>query len=138
MNQRILVKLDELEQVLTELRNTLPSNYSDYHESRIIQRAVERLIQIAVESVVDICAILVKDLRLGVPRSEEDYFTKLETIVFEPALVKKLHAMRRFRNRVVHRYGDLDDQQVYQIVEQSFHDFDEFADTLRMFLKKSV
>ena len=86
----------------------------------------------------DLCAILVKDLRLGVPKSEDDYFSKLESVVFEPVLVKRLYEMKRFRNRVVHRYGDLNDQQVYQIVEHSFHDFSEFTNALRTFLKKSV
>jgi uncharacterized protein YutE (UPF0331/DUF86 family) len=138
MNQRVLVKLDELEQILAELKTTLPSKYSEYHESRVIQRAVERLIQIAVECVVDLCAILVKDLRLGVPKSEDDYFAKLESVVFEPVLVKRLYEMKRFGNRVVHRYGNLDDQQVYRIVKQSFHDFDDFTNELRVFLKKSV
>ncbi len=136
MSQRILVKLDELEQILTELRSTLPSEYSDYHQSKLIQRAVERLVQISVECVIDICAILVKILRLGVPKSEEDYFTKLENVVFKPEIVKKLHDMKRFRNRVVHRYGELDDRQVYDIVEKSFEDFNEFTDMLRDFLKK--
>jgi uncharacterized protein YutE (UPF0331/DUF86 family) len=69
MNQRILIKLDELEQLLAELRDTLPDDYSDYWESRIVRRAVERLIQVSVECVIDICALLVKDVRIGVPKS---------------------------------------------------------------------
>jgi uncharacterized protein YutE (UPF0331/DUF86 family) len=138
MNQRILVKLDELEQLFAELKDTLPDDYSEYRESRIVRRAVERLIQVSVECIVDICAILVKDLRLGVPKSEEDYFTKLEGVVFEPELVERLYTMRRFRNRIVHRYGDLDDKQVYKIAKGSFRDFKDYTDALRAFLRKQT
>jgi uncharacterized protein YutE (UPF0331/DUF86 family) len=135
VDQRILIKLDEHEQALKELRSVLPQSFKEYKKSIVIKRAVERLIQINIECLIDICAILVKDLRLGVPKSEEDLLMKLESVVFSTALVERLREMKSFRNRVVHRYGDLDNKQVFDIVKDSFSDFEWFGRELREFLK---
>lgn len=137
MDQRILIKLDELEQILSELRELFPATDTEYVNSKITQRAVERLIQISVECVIDVCAMLVKELRLGVPSSEADYFEKLEGIAFDHEMIEHLQMMRRFRNRIVHRYGDLNQAQVYEIVLQSFSDFERFQHHVQEYLKKS-
>jgi len=137
MDQRILTKLDELEQIISELGEFFPATDTEYVNSKITQRAVERLVQISVECVIDVCAMLVKNLRLGVPSSEADYFEKLEGIVFDHEMTEHLQMMRRFRNRVVHRYGDLNQAQVYEIVLKSFGDFERFQHHVRKYLKKS-
>ncbi len=79
--------------------------------------------------------MLVKDLKLGIPGSEEAYFKKLEDIVFHQQMIDKLISMRRFRNRIVHRYGDLNQSQVFEIVQLSFSDFEQFMHGIREFLK---
>ncbi|MHA1637036.1 MAG: type VII toxin-antitoxin system HepT family RNase toxin [Candidatus Thorarchaeota archaeon] len=135
MDQRIIIKLDEQEQILSELKDILPQNQQAYLNAPIVRRAVERLIQISIELVIDICAKLIKELRLGVPKSEDDMFSKLEKTVFSPALINILRKMKSFRNKVVHRYGELNDELVYQIVQNIFSDFALFAKELRTFLK---
>lgn len=134
MKQRILIKIDELEQVTSELVDTLPKSYQEYSNSPVVRRAVERLIQICIECIMDICSILNKKMRLGVPKTSNDIFEHLENTVFSESMVEKLRGMKSFRNRIVHRYGEIDDKMVYDIVQQSIGHFREFGLELRKFL----
>jgi len=74
---RVLAKLDEIDGYLGELADVVPDTLKEYEASVAFRRASERLIQIAIGAVIDVCAILVKDLKLGVPRDEEDFIEKL-------------------------------------------------------------
>ncbi len=135
MKERILVKLDQLEQMMTELTTVLPSSSRQYAESLVHRRAVERIIQMCVECVLDICAMIVKEKRLGVPNSDDDLFSKLEDRILEPILIEKLRNMRRFRNRIVHRYGNLDENVVYGAAHQLLKDLKTFASSVREFVR---
>jgi len=75
--ERILSKLDELDSYLTEIEEIMPRNYEEYANSIEKKRACERLLHISIECVIDICTLIVKGLRLGLPSSEEDLFEKL-------------------------------------------------------------
>ena len=60
--ERILAKIDELNQYIAELEAIMPQNFEEYVESIEERRACERLLQIAIECILDICALLVKEL----------------------------------------------------------------------------
>ncbi len=61
----------------------------------------------------DICALLVKELKLGLPSAEEDFLEKLSGRVLESATVDKLKNMKRFRNVLVHGYTKIEDEKVF-------------------------
>ncbi len=65
--ERILAKLDEIEQYLGELEGIMPESFEEYQVSIVTRRAVERLLQMIIESVMDANALLVKELKLGLP-----------------------------------------------------------------------
>lgn len=125
--ERVLAKLDELDQYLRELRQVAPARFEDYEASIEKRRACERLLQIAVEAVLDVCALLVRGLRLGVPAEEDDLFSKLQQAgVLSESMVQTLRRMRRFRNLLVHEYGRIDDRLVFEIVQTRLGDFEAF------------
>jgi len=133
---RVLAKLDELHQYLAELKETLPRTLEEYMENRVVRRAVERLIHISIECLLDICALLVKELRLGLPQDEEDYISKLEGVVFPSSFTASLKRMKSFRNIVVHRYGRIDDEKVFLNITENLGDFRTFMDYVRRALSK--
>lgn len=133
---RILGKLDEIDRYLGELDGLIPETLDDYRESVAIKRASERLLHIAIEATIDTCAILVKELKLGVPKEEEDFFEKLSGNVLTEETVGRLKEMKRFRNVLVHRYVDVDDAKVYEILETRLGDFEGFKKEVVAFLKK--
>ena len=123
---RILSKLDEMGRHLDKIKEIAPDSIEEYEEDEVTRRAIERLLHISIEAVIDVSYILVKELRLGLPTSEESYFDKLSGKVLTPQMVEKLKDMRRFRNVMVHRYGKVDDVRVYYVVWNRLSDLYEF------------
>lgn len=136
--KRILSKIDELDSYLKELEEIMPKNYEEYVNSIEKKRACERLLHISVESLIDTCTLLVKGLRLGLPSSEEDLFDKLgKEKIITKEMLKKLKTMRGFRNILVHIYGEVDDEIVFQTLGR-MEDFRQFKNEVTSFLMKTT
>ena len=125
---RILSKLDEMGRHLDKIKEIAPDDIEEYEEEEVTRRAIERLLHISIEAVIDVSYLLVKELRLGLPTSEESYFDKLSGKVLTPQMVEKLKEMRRFRNVMVHRYDKVDDIRVYYVVCDRLGDLYEFKE----------
>ncbi|MBI5252984.1 MAG: DUF86 domain-containing protein [Euryarchaeota archaeon] len=136
--ERILAKLDEMEQYLGELQSIVPDSFEEYAASMGTRRAAERLLQITIEAVMDTCALLVKELKLGLPSAEEEFVEKLKGRVLEPATVENLKRMKSFRNLLVHGYAKIEDQKVFEILEDGLEDFKDFKTQVLKFLKSCM
>lgn len=136
-SKRILTKIDEMEQYLRELREIIPESFEVYKASIEKRRAIERLLQITIEAVMDTCALLVKEMKLGLPSAEEDFLEKLkDEEVLSPSLVKKLKSMRGFRNILVHGYSKIREEKVWNILMENIKDFEEFKKEVILHIKK--
>lgn len=133
---RILVKLDEIDGYLRELDAAVPETLEEYERNVVKRRASERLLHLAIEGTIDVCAVLVKELDLGVPGEEENLFEKLSGQVLSEDMVDTLREMKRFRNVLVHRYGTIDDAKVYHLLTNRLHDFRTFKEEVLNFLKE--
>ena len=85
----------------------------------------------------DTCALLVKEMKLGLPSAEEDFLEKLKGVeVLSPSLVKKLKSMRGFRNILVHGYSKIREEKVWNILMENIKDFEEFKKEVILHIKK--
>ncbi len=133
---RILAKIDEVGSYLKEIKSCLPSDFQDYMDSNEGRRACERLLQISIECVIDICSLLVKGLKLGAPSDEDDIVNKLEKEkIISKNMSKTLKTMKGFRNILVHRYAEVDDELVFQFLKNSLGDFSKFKKVVLETLK---
>lgn len=133
---RILSKLDELDVYLKELESITPKSYEEYTSSIEKRRACERLLHILIECTIDICTLMVKGLRLGLPTEEEDIFEKLRRKeIISKQMERKLKAMRGFRNILVHRYGGIDDKLVFENLKK-INDFKDFRKEISQLLRE--
>ncbi|MGQ9647618.1 MAG: type VII toxin-antitoxin system HepT family RNase toxin [Thermodesulfobacteriota bacterium] len=124
--ERVLAKIDELGGYRRELDQVKPASREEYKKIEK-KRACERLLQLLIECMIDICALLVTGLRLGLPGEEDDLFERLEQAgVISPLMKETLRKMRAFRNILVREYGRIDDQLVYEILQDNLNDFDTF------------
>ena len=124
--ERILARIDRLDSYLGELRQIAPADLEAY---RIIEkkRSCERLLQISIECLVDICGLIVAGLHLGLPEDENDLFEKLERAsIISPQLKGTLQRMKGLRNILVHEYGVVDDEIVFEVVQKRLKDFEAF------------
>jgi uncharacterized protein YutE (UPF0331/DUF86 family) len=124
--ERVLSKIDELEGYLRELEQVKPADLEEYKKIEK-KRSSERLLQLSIECMIDICALMVTGLRLGLPSEEDDLFERLEQAdIISPLMRETLRKMKAFRNILVHEYGRIDDQLVYELLQNKLNDFDKF------------
>jgi uncharacterized protein YutE (UPF0331/DUF86 family) len=136
--ERILAKIDEMDSYRKELEGIMPSNYEDYAGSTETKRACERLLHITIETAIDACALLVKELKLGLPGEEEDIFKKLlKKEIISTSMMAKLKLMKGFRNVLVHRYGEVDDELVFSFLRKNLADFVKLRDEIAGYLRKA-
>lgn len=134
--EKLLIKIDQMEGYLTELEGVLPEEYESY-EGTEKKRSTERLLQLTIETVIDICNLMVSGLGLGLPAEENDLFDKLAGKgVITEEMKEKLYQMRGFRNIIVHEYASIDDQLVFQTAKENREDFQEFSRQVRDSLKQ--
>lgn len=134
--KRILVKIDEMDSYLEELESIKPSSFEEYKNSIEKKRACERLLQIAIESVLDICNILISGLKLGLPSTEEEIFQKLESKkIISHRMAEILNEMKGFRNILVHKYGVVNDELVFENLSEKLEDFDKFKEEILNYIK---
>ncbi len=132
---RVLTKLDELDGYLRELRAVAPDRFADYQRTEK-RRSCERLIQVSVEAVIDICALLVAGLRLGLPGEEDDLFERLYRHgAISGPMADTLRRMKGLRNLLVHEYGRVNDEIVFETVRGRLGDFDAFRNEIVAFLR---
>lgn len=130
-NDRILSKISELEKYIGELNQILPGSEAEYITSTKNRRATERILQISIECILDICAIIVRELKVGPPSDEDDLLSLLSEKI--PS-IEKIKQMKSFRNLLVHQYGKIDNQLVYKIALEDSSDFQLFIDEIKKLL----
>jgi len=124
---RILAKLDELDGYGRELRQIVPQTFEEYLQKVEKRRATERLLQISVECILDVCHLFVSGLRLGLPAQEDDLVGRMDAAgLISPDLAGLLRRMRRFRNILVHEYGEVDDHIVFETARERLADLVRF------------
>lgn len=135
---RILVKLDEMNKYLDELDKILPDSYVNYRGSLTITRACEKTIELAIETVIDIISIIVAGKKLGIPSDEDSLITIVEkNKIISSSVANQLIEMKGFRNILVHKYSDIDDQKAYEYMTKEINDFNNFEKQIKHFLKKN-
>ena len=133
---KVLSKIDELNKYLEELEKIRPLDFEEYRKSIEKKRSCERLLQISVESVIDTCSIIVSNLKLGVPYDEDVLFEKLEQKgIISKQMRNKLKDMKGFRNILVHKYGEVNDEKVFENLDE-LEDFEQFKEEILNFLRK--
>ena len=91
---------------------------------------------IAIESAIDICNHIISQNGYRAPEDYTDTFQVLgEQDVFDKDFLRALKDMARFRNRLIHLYWEVDDEQVYEILQSRLDDFKTFLDRIAAFLK---
>lgn len=136
-DKKIFSKIDELNGYLEELEKIKPDNFDDYVNSIEKKRACERLLQISIEIVIDIANVLVSNLKLGIPEDENILFEKLrKEKIISKKMEEILKKMKGFRNILVHKYGELDNELVFENLDD-LDDFTKFIEVISCYVKKN-
>ena len=129
-----MVKIRDLEILIEDLLKLTPESFTEYESSLLHRRAIERQLQIMIECTIDICMVILKDLKIAIPQDEENALTHLESIIPSINVVKE---MKRFRNLIVHRYGKINDEIVYNNAKEGSEDFQKFISEVKKVIKEN-
>ena len=116
--------LDGYIEVLVKLSQT-PTE--EFLRDKILIGSLRYYLQVSVESCLDVANHVISSEKFRAPKDYADSFTVLqEESVISPALSTRLRQMAKFRNRLVHLYGEIDDRRVHTSLLHDLEDIRQF------------
>ena len=75
---------------------------------------------------------------MGVPEEEDDIINNLEKKnIFDKKIISLIKEMKGFRNILIHKYGDVNDEQAFETIKEGLKDFELIISKIEEFLKKN-
>ena len=112
--------VDNLEEIKKKSKQEFQSNFLYYLSA---QRALETCINICI----DIGNHILSLNRNGKPETYSDIFVELSKLdIIDEELKEKLIKMTKFRNLLGHLYMDINNEIIYEILQQNLNDFNFF------------
>lgn len=125
--KRINDKINEIEQYLNEFSEFLPNDFEDYKKNIVLKAACERYVEKIVESITDLAFLLIKFKHLKLPEDDINAFRILyENKIINEKLYSNLKNAKGMRNILVHQYGLVDDETIFNSFNQLIDDSNYF------------
>ena len=137
--EKIIRKFASLDEHLDVLRKLADTPVEDFIRDKILIGSMRYYLQVSVESCLDVANHVIASERYRAPKDYSDSFAVLEEEGVVPGdLSNRLRQMAKFRNRLVHLYGEIDDRQVHAIVQTDLGDIEQFRNIIinRFLLKE--
>jgi uncharacterized protein YutE (UPF0331/DUF86 family) len=107
------------------------SSEQAFLKDKILIGSAKYYLQVSIECCLDIVNHIIASERFRAPRDYADSFSILEENgILESSLVIKLRQMAKFRNRLVHLYGEIDDKFVYEFIKKDIEDIRKFKNII--------
>lgn len=125
--RRLRALLDRIGAETTELRRLAAMTDDELRADPERMPGVKYRLQVAIEACIDAAEHVIASEGARAPESYADAFTVLgEAGVLDPELTTSLEDAARFRNLLVHQYGEVDDGRVREILRTRVDDLDRF------------
>ena len=134
--KQIEKKISDILESVRIIEENLPEEFEDFSNSGLIKDGIYKKIEFVIESVIDICNIINSDLRLGMPEDEDAILKNLKNI-FKPSTIELIEEMKRFRNILVHRYGQIEDLRAFETIKDGLQDFETIIKNFEEFLEEN-
>jgi len=135
--ESIYSKLKDLSNSVYYIEEFLPADSREL-EDRGNRNKLYKEVEFAIQLVVDICAIINSDVSKTTPNDEDSIVESLKKEkVLSPSVTEKIQNMKGFRNILVHRYGEVNDEEAYENISNGLNDFGDFIREIENFLKKN-
>lgn len=125
--EKIISLTGEIEKSLTILKD-----YSEQQKEEIVSDlkvlgSIKYYLLVSIEACIDIANHIIAKEHLGVPKTYSDCFKILqERKIISSQLAHKLINMAKFRNLLVRFYCNVNDEEIYKIIQTELDDFSEF------------
>ncbi|MGB9498848.1 MAG: type VII toxin-antitoxin system HepT family RNase toxin [Dissulfuribacterales bacterium] len=125
--EKISRKFIQLEEYLSILAKISDTPGDVFVKDKILVGSAKYYLQVAIETGLDVANHIIAAERFRAPKDYADAFTVLEeNNILEKMIGQKLRQMAKFRNRLVHLYGEIDDVFVYEFITNDIEDIKRF------------
>ena len=125
--EKILQKFIQVDEYLSFLNKISKSSEQDFLKDKILIGSAKYYLQVSIECCLDAVNHIIASERFRAPKDYADSFSILEENgILESPLVINLRQMAKFRNRLVHLYGEIDDKFVYEFIQKDIEDIRKF------------
>jgi uncharacterized protein YutE (UPF0331/DUF86 family) len=136
--EKIRQKIQFIEDNLNKLEQIKSFTKDEFLNDFIKIEATKHLLQISIEAMIDIAGHVIARNRFSAPQSSADMFDILkEKGILNEKNINNYRLMAKFRNRLVHLYYDINNEEVYSIIHKRLSDFKRFiSEIVQFFLNK--
>lgn len=135
-DQEIMVRLvTEIRKSVARLRNLSKLGEADFLKDPDKIGSAKYHFIVAIESCIDMCNHVISRNGFRAPEDYGDTFRVMnEGGALKQDFSDELVNMAKFRNRLVHIYLEVENKQVYEILQDRLDDFKKFIDSISNFL----
>lgn len=132
---KIRDKIQIIRDNMAKLKMIKSKSLNEFLESPFLADAAIRILQVSIEAMLDISHHLVSRKHLGTPKSYRETIELLtQAGILPQGKLPTFVMMVKFRNRAVHMYDNIINEEVYQVIEHHLSDFDDFIGAIIQFL----
>ena len=125
--EKITDKFSRLDEFLAILRGLQSTSLNTFLKDKILIGSAKYYLQVSIECCLDIANHIIAAERFRAPKDYADSFKVLEENgIVTAEYGARLRQMAKFRNRLVHLYGDIDDAYVYGFISKDLQDIASF------------
>ncbi len=121
--EKITDKLEQLDEFLDILCEIKRNSIDSFLKDKILIGGAKYYLQVSIECCLDIANHIIAAQGFRAPKDYADSFKVLEEEnLLNDGLGTKLRQMAKFRNRLVHLYGEIDNAYVYSFIQHDMQD----------------
>ena len=124
-------RIKKLQNYLEKLFELKSSNKNEFISDFRNSNSAKYLLQVSIECCLDIANHIIASEKFRSPDDYADSFRVLnEQKIVADSLIERLIEMAKFRNRIVHVYWEIDEDLVYDIIQNYLNDFELFIQSI--------
>jgi uncharacterized protein YutE (UPF0331/DUF86 family) len=125
--EKVVHKFQQLDEYLKILAKISKTSKETFLKDKILIGSAKYYLQVSIECCLNVANHIIASEKLRVPRDYSDSFLVIqEEGLISSELGDKLRQMAKFRNRLVHLYGEIDNTNVYEYIKGDLKDIEEF------------
>ncbi len=125
--EKIIKKFSLLDDYIGVLSNISKTDRSEFLTDKILIGSAKYYLQVSIECCLDVANHIIGSERFRAPVDYADSFSVLEEeAVLGHDLALRLRQMAKFRDRLVHLYGEIDNRFVYNAMTEDIKDIHQF------------
>ncbi len=125
--EKIIYKFQQLDEYLGLLQIISGTPEEQFSKDKILIGSAKYYLQISIECCLDVANHIIASEKFRAPRDYADSFMVIQEQGIIPSeLGDQLRQMAKFRNRLVHLYGEIDNIHVYNYLRYDIKDTEEF------------